>query len=164
MGAQANASGDASTSTSAATSAPKLASPPPVPSPTTTAPAPAPTASSSSAAPTAPVPKPKPARKDWDKLAADLDDDVDPADPNAGGDAALQKLFAGIYENADADTRRAMIKSFTESGGTSLSTDWGSVAKGEHHAGVVAFVIGRRADLADKVKVSPPEGMYEMKM
>lgn len=88
-----------------------------------------PTAGSSSSAPAAA----RPAKKNWDKLAADLDDDdsetpaKDSADPNAGGDAALQKLFAGIYANADEDTKRAMIKSFTESGGTSLSTDWSSV-------------------------------------
>ncbi|KLT38652.1 SGS-domain-containing protein [Cutaneotrichosporon oleaginosum] len=76
---------------------------------------------------TRPEAKPK---KNWDAVLSELDDEREPAG-DAGGDAALQKLFAGIYANADADTRRAMIKSFTESGGTALSTDWSSVGKGE---------------------------------
>ncbi|TXT10776.1 hypothetical protein VHUM_02281 [Vanrija humicola] len=90
-------------------------------------------ASTSSAPPPAAAPKPKPARKNWDKLVDDEDDDKasGQTDPNAGGDAALQKLFAGIYADADPDTRRAMIKSYTESGGTSLSTDWSQVGTGE---------------------------------
>jgi hypothetical protein len=92
------------------------------------APTSAPAASSSIPAA---VPKPKPAKKNWDKLASDLDDDENTNDPNAGGDAALQKLFSSIYGNADEDTKRAMIKSFTESGGTTLSTDWSNVGQGE---------------------------------
>lgn len=91
-------------------------------------------APASISAPPAPsAPAPKPARKNWDKFVDDDDDDKEggATDPNAGGDAALQKLFAGIYENADPDTRKAMIKSFTESGGTSLSTDWSQVGTGE---------------------------------
>ena len=93
---------------------------------------PAPLPSSSSTTPAAPVTRPKPAKKNWDKLVNDLDEDEANAnDPNAGGDAALQKLFAGIYANASDDTKRAMIKSFTESGGTTLSTDWSTVGQGE---------------------------------
>ncbi|KIR59160.1 hypothetical protein I314_05146 [Cryptococcus bacillisporus CA1873] len=67
-------------------------------------------------------------KKNWDKIEDD-DEEPDPSDPNAGGDAALQKFFAQIYGNADEDTKRAMIKSFTESGGTTLSTDWSSIGK-----------------------------------
>ncbi|ADV25580.1 hypothetical protein I305_04557 [Cryptococcus gattii E566] len=67
-------------------------------------------------------------KKNWDKIDDD-EEEPDPSDPNAGGDAALQKFFAQIYGNADEDTKRAMIKSFTESGGTTLSTDWSSIGK-----------------------------------
>lgn len=42
---------------------------------------------------------------------------------NEGLDQFLQK----IYKDADPDARRAMMKSFTESGGTVLSTNWQDV-------------------------------------
>nr|XP_019007406.1 uncharacterized protein I206_07857 [Kwoniella pini CBS 10737]OCF46187.1 hypothetical protein I206_07857 [Kwoniella pini CBS 10737] len=70
-------------------------------------------------------------KKNWDKLLEDeLEEKEDNKDPNSGGDAALQKFFSQIYGNADDDTKRAMIKSFTESGGTTLSTDWNNISKG----------------------------------
>ncbi|CAH8487258.1 unnamed protein product [Dicrocoelium dendriticum] len=70
---------------------------------------------------------------DWDKLgkeAAELDDGIDP----------LNKLFQDIYSNASEETKRAMIKSFTESAGTVLSTNWNEVGKG-------------------RVEMKPPDGM-----
>ncbi|BEI79934.1 hypothetical protein CcaverHIS002_0104630 [Cutaneotrichosporon cavernicola] len=116
------------------TAARAYASPPPEPS----------TASLPSPLTARPQPDSTKPKKNWDAVMSELDDERE--DNGAGGgDAALQKLFAGIYANADSDTRRAMIKSFTESGGTALSTDWSSVGK-------------------DKVPVRPPDGMYEMKM
>jgi suppressor of G2 allele of SKP1 len=62
--------------------------------------------------------KAKPA-KNWDKIEDEVDDD------EQGKDAMgfFQHLFAG----ADDDTRRAMMKSYVESNGTSLSTNWDEV-------------------------------------
>ncbi|KAF7784294.1 hypothetical protein Agabi119p4_459 [Agaricus bisporus var. burnettii] len=50
-------------------------------------------------------------------------------DPNVGGDSTLNTFFQKIYADADEDTRRAMMKSFSESGGTTLSTNWDEVQK-----------------------------------
>lgn len=83
--------------------------------------------------------------KNWDSLvAADESKEGGGDGGNKDGDAALTDLFQTLYKDADEDTKRAMIKSYTESGGTSLSTDWSSVKKG-------------------KVEVKPPEGMEARK-
>ena len=103
--------------------------------------------------------------KDWDKVASELskttrkkekkdkatdeavaaavadaeseeevvDDEEDEGDPVNG-------FFKKLYGGADADTRRAMIKSYQESNGTALSTNWAEVGKAP-------------------VETSPPEGM-----
>jgi suppressor of G2 allele of SKP1 len=88
--------------------------------------------------------------KDWDKVVDDIaksskgdadkegmgdfDDDEDPQ--NA--------FFKHLYQNADEDTRRAINKSYQESGGTVLSTNWEEVSKAP-------------------VEVSPPDGMVAKK-
>ncbi|GAV27531.1 hypothetical protein PMKS-000999 [Pichia membranifaciens] len=59
---------------------------------------------------------------DWSKF--DIDDEKEEEeDPDA--------FFKKLYENADEDARRAMMKSFMESNGTSLSTDWKDVGSRE---------------------------------
>lgn len=77
----------------------------------------------------------KPFYKNWDGITSEIladDKQVSTSeDPNAGGDAAVNKFFQEIYGNADENTKRAMMKSFVESGGTTLSTNWEEVGKGE---------------------------------
>lgn len=60
-------------------------------------------------------------------------------DPNVGGDQAVNEFFQQIFSSADDDTKRAMMKSYQESGGTTLSTNWDDVSKG-------------------RVEVKPPQG------
>ncbi|CBI22624.3 protein SGT1 homolog isoform X2 [Vitis vinifera] len=78
---------------------------------------------------------------DWDKLEAQVKKEE--KEEKLDGDAALNKFFRDIYKDADEDTRRAMQKSFVESNGTVLSTNWKEVG-------------------SKKVEGSPPDGM-EMK-
>ncbi|KZV41020.1 hypothetical protein F511_13996 [Dorcoceras hygrometricum] len=79
--------------------------------------------SSGNQKPTYPTSKPK--RVDWDKLEAQVKKEE--KDEKLDGDAALNKFFRDIYKDADEDTRRAMSKSFVESNGTVLSTNWKEV-------------------------------------
>lgn len=84
--------------------------------------------------------------KDWDKLASSLTakktrgkttdagqqdkagdaSDAESVDSEFGGDA-VDGFFKKLYAGADPDTRRAMMKSYIESQGTSLSTNWAEV-------------------------------------
>ena len=75
---------------------------------------------------------------DWDKLAAEVAEQE--KNEKLEGDQALNKLFQDIYAKADDDTKRAMNKSFVESGGTVLSTNWKEIGK-------------------EKVECKPPDGM-----
>lgn len=102
-----------------------LAAPPPASS----------TSTSSSSAPPLAAPR---SRSKWDSFAAE--DESGKADE----DASIDDFFKKLYADADDETRRAMMKSYQESGGTALSTNWGEVSKG-------------------KVKTSPPEGMEAKK-
>ena len=83
-------------------------------------------------------PSSKPKITDWDKLEAQVKKEE--KEEKLDGDAALNKFFREIYQDADEDTRRAMSKSFVESNGTVLSTNWKEVG-------------------SMKVQESPPDGM-----
>ncbi|XP_061588989.1 protein SGT1 homolog isoform X2 [Cololabis saira] len=72
----------------------------------------------------------------WDKMVLDLGDEE--KNEKLEGDAALNKLFQQIYTDGSDEVKRAMNKSFMESGGTVLSTNWKDVGK-------------------KKVQVSPPD-------
>jgi suppressor of G2 allele of SKP1 len=60
--------------------------------------------------------------KDGETVTNDDDDIDDEGDP-------LQGFFKKLYKDASPDTRRAMMKSYVESNGTALSTDWEDVGK-----------------------------------
>ncbi|KAG8219793.1 SGS-domain-containing protein [Butyriboletus roseoflavus] len=81
--------------------------------------------------------------KNWEGITTDiLTSDKEKTmeqDPNVGGDSSVNAFFQKIFADADDDTRRAMMKSFQESGGTTLSTNWEDVKK-------------------TKVEVKPPAG------
>ncbi|XP_027139060.1 protein SGT1 homolog isoform X3 [Larimichthys crocea] len=63
----------------------------------------------------------------WDKVVEDLTEEE--KDEKLEGDAALNKLFQQIYCDGSDEVKRAMNKSFMESGGTVLSTNWKDVGK-----------------------------------
>ncbi|KAB5531449.1 SGS domain-containing protein, partial [Coniochaeta sp. 2T2.1] len=99
-----------------------------------TAQAPAPAAPpGQAAAPSYPTSS-KSGPKNWEKVAAAEagDDDDDGKDVNY--------FFKQLYKDATPEQQRAMMKSFVESNGTALSTDWEDVSK-------------------RKVETIPPEGV-----
>ncbi|KAM0794829.1 SGS domain-containing protein [Usnea florida] len=78
--------------------------------------------------------KPKKAAKEGEESAPeDTGIDDEEGDPTTN-------FFKTLYKGADPDTQRAMMKSYQESNGTALSTNWNEVSKG-------------------KVETSPPDGM-----
>ncbi|KAF4995182.1 hypothetical protein FGRMN_5320 [Fusarium graminum] len=73
--------------------------------------------------------------KNWDTVGADIDSDEE-KDVNV--------FFKKLFKDANPEQQRAMMKSFTESNGTSLSTDWNDVKD-------------------RKVETVPPEGVEAKK-
>ncbi|KAF2436805.1 SGS-domain-containing protein [Tothia fuscella] len=89
--------------------------------------------------------------KNWDKVVDDIaKESKAEAGKEGGGDEfdddedPQNAFFKHLYKNADENTRRAINKSYQESGGTVLSTNWDEVSKGT-------------------VEVSPPDGMVAKK-
>ncbi|XP_017794959.1 PREDICTED: protein SGT1 homolog [Habropoda laboriosa] len=68
--------------------------------------------------------------RNWDKLEKEIEKQEAKEENEAKGEAALNFLFQRIYVNAPDEVKRAMNKSFQESGGTVLSTNWSEVSKG----------------------------------
>jgi suppressor of G2 allele of SKP1 len=64
-------------------------------------------------------------RVDWE--AVEREAKKEEAEEELDGDAGAMRFFKSLYADADEDTRRAMVKSMQESGGTSLSTNWRDV-------------------------------------
>lgn len=71
-------------------------------------------------------------KKDWDKIAKEIEEE----EKEEGN---VDDFFKKLYEGADENAKRAMVKSMQESGGTVLSTNWEEVGK-------------------KKVEVKPPDG------
>ncbi|XP_041698846.2 protein SGT1 homolog isoform X1 [Coregonus clupeaformis] len=65
--------------------------------------------------------------RNWDKVVGDISEEE--KKEKLEGDAALNKLFQQIYCDGTDEVKRAMNKSFMESGGTVLSTNWTDVGK-----------------------------------
>lgn len=74
--------------------------------------------------------------KDWDNIGKDDDDEDDAKD--------VDHFFKQLYKGSTPEQQRAMMKSYLESNGTALSTDWNEVSKG-------------------KVETKPPTGMEAKK-
>ena len=74
---------------------------------------------------------------DWAAIEKNL---ASEAEEKTEGEAALNEMFQKIYSDASDDVKKAMNKSFSESGGTVLSTNWNEIGK-------------------EKTEVKPPDGM-----
>lgn len=71
-------------------------------------------------------------KKDFDLIERELEDEMKSGDSKPEGNDAMMHLFKQIYANANEETKRAMIKSFSTSGGTVLSTNWNEVKEKDY--------------------------------
>jgi suppressor of G2 allele of SKP1 len=76
--------------------------------------------------------------RDWDKIEAEVVETE--KNEKKEGDEGLNSLFQQIFKDGTPEQQKAMMKSFTESGGTVLSTNWDEVKE-------------------KNVAVQPPDGM-----
>ncbi|KAI4454592.1 protein sgt1 [Holotrichia oblita] len=76
--------------------------------------------------------------KDWSAIEKNIKEQESKEKPE--GEDAVNKLFQEIYGKGSDEVKKAMNKSYLESGGTVLSTNWDEIKK-------------------DKVPVKPPDGM-----
>ncbi|CAI5451545.1 unnamed protein product [Caenorhabditis angaria] len=65
------------------------------------------------------------AKKNWDAIEKQALQEEE--DESQEGDAAVNKMFQKIYRDASDDVKKAMMKSYQESGGTVLSTNWADI-------------------------------------
>ncbi|OMJ28135.1 Glucose-insensitive transcription protein 7 [Smittium culicis] len=73
-----------------------------------------------------------------------IEKEIEKEDTLNDSSSEVSALFSKIYKDSDDDTRRAMMKSYIESNGTTLSTNWSEVKKGT-------------------VSTKPPQGMEPKK-
>ncbi|GMT19355.1 hypothetical protein PFISCL1PPCAC_10652, partial [Pristionchus fissidentatus] len=73
------------------------------------------------------VSRPESEKKNWDRIEKEAEKEEEEAELT--GDAAVQRMFKKIYGDADDDVKKAMMKSYQESGGTVLSTNWSEISK-----------------------------------
>ncbi|XP_072171267.1 protein SGT1 homolog [Diadema setosum] len=79
--------------------------------------------------------------RNWDKIAHDFEKQEEEENK---GEQALNSLFQKIYASGDEETKKAMNKSFMESAGTVLSTNWKEIG-------------------SKKTEIKPPDGMEHKK-
>lgn len=72
---------------------------------------------------------PKKNQKDADGNPEEGGDDSLEYDSDYEGGDPVNHFFKKLYKDANEDTRRAMMKSYVESNGTALSTNWSEVGK-----------------------------------
>lgn len=80
-----------------------------------------------SATSTAPVSSESNPTKNWEAIERSAVEEEEKEELE--GDAAVNRMFRKLYSEASDDVKKAMIKSYQESGGTVLSTNWAEISK-----------------------------------